>query len=55
MEQAGFPNLLSKCTQVGDNEAGSTYDHILELIALFLNTALCALVSLCPTSNAVPA
>lgn len=25
--QAGLPNLLSKCTQVGVKFAGSTYDH----------------------------
>ena len=53
--QAGVPNLLSKCTQVGVSEIGSTYDHTPELFAEFQSLVLCACVNLCPTSNATPA
>ena len=55
VEHAGFPNLLSKCTHVGDKDSGSIYVHTPEFLALFLNTVLCILVNVCPTSNAVPA
>ena len=53
--QAGVPNLLSKCTQVGVKERGSKYDQICALFALFHNLVLWLCVNVCPTSNATPA
>ena len=55
VEQAGFPNLLSKCTHVGVSDIGSTKAHTPEFTALLYNLTLCVLLNVWPTSKAVPA